>query len=292
MATKLVFPGNSINYMSKKHNKKHRKLSLAERADRFELYERAVQCAEAEIDFVGDTFKKLCKRPALRLREDFCATANVACEWVRRHPENTAVGVDLDAEVLQWSEKNHLSKLSASQQSRIQLVQQDVMAYEDDVIFDLVLAMNFSYWVFLQRKTTIEYFSRVRSSLAEDGILFLDAYGGHEAYEELSEETEHKDFTYVWQQQYYNPINNHARCYIHFKFADGSKIHRAFEYYWRLWSLPEITEMLLAAGFAKATIYWEGTDEEGNGNGIYLPATEGEADAGWVAYIVAEKQTM
>jgi hypothetical protein len=47
--------------------------------------------------------------------------------------------------------------------------------------------------------------------------------------------------------------------------------------------------MLTEAGF-KATVYWEGTDEDTDeGNGIFVPATEGEADAGWIAYIVAEK---
>jgi hypothetical protein len=47
--------------------------------------------------------------------------------------------------------------------------------------------------------------------------------------------------------------------------------------------------MLTEAGF-KATVYWEGTDEDTDeGNGIFEPTTEGEADAGWIAYIVAEK---
>ncbi len=62
----------------------------------------------------------------------------------------------------------------------------------------------------------------------------------------------------------------------------------AFTYNWRLWSLPEVAELLSEAGF-KPTIYWEGTDKNGDGNGIFEPATKGTADAGWIAYIVAEK---
>ncbi len=62
----------------------------------------------------------------------------------------------------------------------------------------------------------------------------------------------------------------------------------AFIYDWRLWTFPELTEMLTEAGF-RATAYWEGTDEDGEGDGVFTATTQGEADAGWVAYLVAEK---
>ena len=51
-----------------------------------------------------------------------------------------------------------------------------------------------------------------------------------------------------------------------------------------------IRELLYEAGFAEVTIYWEGTDEESNeGNGIYEPTEIGDADPGWVCYIVAQR---
>jgi hypothetical protein len=38
------------------------------------------------------------------------------------------------------------------------------------------------------------------------------------------------------------------------------------------------------------TVYWQGTDEEtGEGNGIFDPATEGDADPGWISYLTAQK---
>ena len=55
-----------------------------------------------------------------------------------------------------------------------------------------------------------------------------------------------------------------------------------------VWTLPELLEMLSEAGF-KSTVYWEQADEDGDGNGEFLPQTEGEADAGWIAYIVSQK---
>ena len=62
----------------------------------------------------------------------------------------------------------------------------------------------------------------------------------------------------------------------------------AFSYTWRLWTMPEIIDLLHECRF-KPTVYWEGTDEDGEGNGVFEPAEEGEADAGWIAYIVCEK---
>ena len=45
----------------------------------------------------------------------------------------------------------------------------------------------------------------------------------------------------------------------------------------------------MEAGFSKATVYWEGEDEDGEGNGEFTPDGKGEADLAWIAYIVAEK---
>jgi hypothetical protein len=38
------------------------------------------------------------------------------------------------------------------------------------------------------------------------------------------------------------------------------------------------------------TVYWEGTNHKtGEGNGVFKPSRRGEACAGWIAYLVAEK---
>jgi cyclopropane fatty-acyl-phospholipid synthase-like methyltransferase len=268
--------------------KRKNKQTKASQADKHKLYEASVQCVEAEIDFVDETFLKLRNRHATLLREDFCGTANTSCEWVKRRENNQAISVDLDPDVLKWGRENNLSKLEDSQRLRIKLINDDVMTVDTSKA-DTILAMNFSYWIFKERQTMISYFRHVRDGLVDDGIFFLDAFGGHEAFEEMEESTDYGKFTYIWDQHSYNPINGHCTCKIHFKFNDGSKLKNAFIYHWRIWTLPEITEMLTEAGFKKATVYWEGTDEDGEGNGVFTPTTEGEADAGWIAYIVAEK---
>ncbi len=266
---------------------------MSARADRHLLYQQAVQDVGAEIDFVEQTWSELRQRPAVYLREDFCGTANTACEWVIRDDNNQAIGVDLDETVLEWGRAYNLTRLEEDQLERIQLLNEDVLNTRPG-LSDIILAMNFSYYLFIRRCDLREYFANALDGLVSDGILFLDAYGGYEAPMVLTEPREcvdqdDRDFTYIWEQAAFNPIDSCMTCHIHFEFPDKSRLEKAFSYHWRLWTLPEIREILYEAGFSKVDIYWEGTDEEKNeGNGIYMPSEVGEADPGWVCYIVAQ----
>lgn len=272
--------------------RKKQQPSLAEQADRHQLYELSVQCAEAEVDFVSETFESLRGRPARLLREDFCGTANVCCEWVQRHEENRAIGVDLDPGVLEWGQTHNLASLEKGQARRVSLVQANVLEVETEAP-DIVSAMNFSYWLFKEREQLGRYFRSVHAALKEDGIFFLDAYGGYDSFREVEEEREIEtdlgEVTYVWEQASFNPIDHDLTCHIHFHFEDGSSLEPAFSYHWRLWTLPEIRDLLEECGF-RVTIYWQGWDEDGEPDGEFYPATEADADAGWIAYITAEKQ--
>ena len=261
--------------------------SRAERADRHVLYEKAVQSARAEIDFVSATFRNLRGRPARVLREDFCGTAHNSCEWVRRGRDHEAWGVDLDPQVLDWSRRHKLARLRPSQAERLRLVKGNVLSTRTAPA-DVVVALNFSYWVFKNRATMKRYFRRARAALVGDGLFILDAFGGYEACKEMQEPSRCNGFTYIWDQAHFNPISSEILCHIHFRFKDGSRLNNAFTYDWRLWTLPELNEMLAETGF-EPIVYWEGTTRSGNGNGIFKPSRTGEADAGWVAYIVAVK---
>src|SRR5690606_9805443 len=97
------------------------------------------------------------------------------------------------------------------------------------------------------RAELVRYFRRVRTALVSDGVFFLDAYGGYDAYRELEEATVHDGFTYIWNQETYHPVTGEMSCRIDFRFPDGSRLKRAFTYDWRLWSLPELQEMLAEA---------------------------------------------
>lgn len=261
----------------------------AEGSDRHELYELSVQAVEPEIDFVDRVWERIRGRTATRLREDFCGTFAAACEWIQRRDDNHAVGVDLDEEVLDWGREHNLSSLDAEQQARVELVMRDVRnSGVEDV--ETVLAMNFSYFIFKTRDGLREYFASVYRDLADDGIFICDAYGGSESYTEMEEERDLDGFTYVWDQHFYDPVTNDVVNHIHFRFPDDTEMTRAFSYEWRLWSLPEIREVLEEAGFKNVTVWWEGTEEDsGEGDGEFEPAERGEACPGWIAYFTAEK---
>ena len=262
--------------------------TMAELADKHELYEASVQNVEEECEFVSERYQAIRGRPALSFREDFCGTASAACQWVRQSDLHTSIGVDIDPEVLAWSERNRLSQLTDKQRQRLQLIQSDVLTVKSPSV-DVVGAFNFSYFLFRTRGEMLAYFRTVYRTLKDDGVFFLDAFGGYEAFEEMKEKTKYDDFTYIWHQARYHPVTGEIVCHIHFKFPDGSKMKKAFTYVWRLWTLPEILEMLAETGFKNPTVYWEGTDEDGEGDGVFTPETKGEADAGWIAYLVAEK---
>ena len=275
--------------MAKTKLKHVKDVTLANQADRHDLYQQSVQCPEAEIDFVEEQFKLIRGRKAEVLREDFCGTAYTACEWIKRGKNNLAFGVDLDGEVLEWGRRNNVKALSKQQQSRISLMKANVLDAETPPV-DAVLAMNFSYWILLTRNNVQNYFNRVHKVLADDGLFFLDCYGGYEAPKELKEKRKLDGFTYIWDQAKFDPVSSEMKCNIHFKFPDKSQLKKAFSYHWRLWTLPEIREMLEAAGFNKISIHWEQADEEtGEGNGEFKVVKKGSADPGWVTYIVAEK---
>ncbi len=265
-----------------------KRLTMAEQADKHELYEESVQSADEEVEFLSKTFKELRNREPDLLREDFCGTANVACAWVADHDRHRAIGLDINADVLEYGRRKHVGALKEEQRQRVELIESDVRTVTPEKA-DLAVAFNFSYWIFEDRATLRGYFENIRESLVDDGLFFLDAYGGTESQEESKEKTKYDDFTYIWHQADFDPFTSHMQCYIHFKFPDGSKMKRAFSYTWRLWSLPEIRELLEEAGFNKVTFYWEEEDEDGEGSGEFFPAERGESDPSWVAYIVAEK---
>jgi len=262
--------------------------TMAEQADVHELYELSVQNVEHEIEFLQKTFREIRGREAHLLREDFCGTASAACQWVSQGEAYQAIGVDIDPAVLKWGRDNRVGRLPAADQSRVRLLEADVMEADTPPV-DILIAFNFSYWIFDTRARMLAYFRKAHEALKNDGVFFIDLFGGSESMEETKEKTKHDDFTYVWHQAEFHPVTHYMRCHIHFKFPDGSRIKKAFTYEWRLWTAPELRELLEEAGFRNPKVYWEGEDEDGEGTGEFSPEDKGEADLAWIAYIVAEK---
>ena len=107
-----------------KNRQSRKKKTMAERADRHILYENSVQNVAEEYKFVSKTFRKWRGRRPKHVREDFCGTASMCCEWVSRSKGNTAIGVDVDPDVLAWGRKHNLSRLKPETRLRISLIQE------------------------------------------------------------------------------------------------------------------------------------------------------------------------
>ena len=259
-------------------------------ADKYVLYQRAVQSADQDVDFLIDTYKELRGRKPRHLREDFCGTCLLSSYWVQANKNNTAETYDIDPEPLTWGLKNNIEPLG-KKAKRLTQYQEDARNPSRQAP-DVRCAQNFSYWVFKKRAEMLDYFIGVQNDLAKDGIFIIDLHGGPESIQELEEETvmTDKSFTYVWDQDAINPITGEARLHIHFRFPDGTELTDAFTYDWRLWGLPELRDLLIDAGFSSANCYWEGTDEDGeSGDGVFTKSEVGDACLSYVAYLVATK---
>lgn len=267
--------------------------TMAEKADKFDCYQQSVQAPEHEIDIFDQVFREQFDRKPLSLREDFCGTFAVCCEWAASDPERSAWGIDLCPETLDWGRDNNLRKLKAEQAERVKVLEQDVRDGNTPPV-DILAAQNFSFWIFKTRQEVVDYFKVAYANLNDEGVMVMDMMGGRECYNDTITDKRtivkgKKGFEYRWEQAYFNPVTSDCSFYIHFKFGDGSKMKRAFEYHWRFWTIPEVREMLKEAGFRNTLVYWEQEDEDGEDNGEWKAAEEAENNESWLCYIVAVK---
>jgi SAM-dependent methyltransferase len=253
--------------------------------DRHLLYERAVQCPEAELGLLTRLLRRA-GQPALRLREDFSGTALLSASWVAGGARRTAVAVDLDPAVHRWAETHRLPGLGAAA-GRLRLVQADVR-HAPRGPFDAILALNFSYQVFHRRADLLAYFRAARGSLAPGGLFMLDLFGGWLAQQEVVERRRiGGGVTYAWEHESCDPITHRVRCAIHFELPGGRRLRRAFTYDWRLWTLPELSDLLEEAGFDRLEVQW---DVEPPGvEPRYLPRRHAVNQGGWLAYLVGRR---
>ena len=152
-------------------------------------------------------------------------------------------------------------------------------------------ALNFSWLSLHHRDELIDWLASVHESLNDPGLLVLDLMGGPKCMQAGSDTPRRiDDFEYVWEHVDFDPVSHRTLCRMHFRFDDGSAIDGAFEYDWRLWTLPELLDALEDVGFSKWAIYWEGLDPEtGEGNGTFHKVGHAPPDNAWVAYVVAER---
>jgi len=268
--------------------------------DRHALYEVAVQGVDWDLDFLERAwrYRNPGREPAL-FREDFCGTAALATAWALRGPERRAWGVDLDAKPLEWARRHRLPYVREAAR-RVTLVRGDVSAIRLPRV-DVACALNFSWWVFHERAQLIRYLRGAHAALRPGGVLVLNMFGGAAAEQELAERTRKPaenaadgtplpGFTYVWEHSAINAADRRLLAHIHFEFKDGRRMTRAFTYDWRMYTIPELKDAALEAGFSDFEVWTEGwSPRSRRSNGTLYRRKQIENEATWIAYAVAAR---
>ena len=253
--------------------------TTARNADRHALYETSVQRPDIMIGFIEDLFEHTRERAPRMLREDFCGTANLSSCWAASDPSRRSIGVDLDPKVLAWGRKHNVESMGDVAR-RVTLIEADVMAVAKKT--DVLASLNFSHFIYKQRDELRAYLKHAWRCIKPGGLMLLDAFGGPGSIEPCTDERPFGTFTYIWEQKSFNPRTHEIDCRIHFRFPDGSTKRNAFKYDWRMWSLPELQELLEEVGFTQVGVYFESEE------GFIGDVNEIELEA-WVAYLVALK---
>lgn len=252
--------------------------------DPYSLYERAVQEPDVELGLLERALRRA-GRPAKRLREDFSGTGLFSARWVAAGPERSAVAVDIDPAVHEWGRAHHGSALGSASR-RLHWVRADVRRGPPGP-FDAVVALNFSYQAFRTRPALKDYLSGARRALAPGGVLMLDAFGGWLAQQGLIDRRRlGHGVTYLWEQGPLDPVTHRVSASISFALPGGRRAS-PFHYDWRLWTLPELTDLLEEVGFADVAILW---DVEPPGIAPrYVRRRRAVNQAAWMAYLIARR---
>lgn len=253
--------------------------------DKHAAYALAVQSPSEDARFLRRVYRELSGKTPRTLREDFCGTFALCCEWVKHDETAQARGLDIDADPINYGTKKYLAELDEEQRSRVQVRQLDVMSPRAPQA-DIICAFNFSYFAFQERRTLVRYFESCRHRLNQNGLFVVDIFGGPQHGHPCVDTKRLPGMKYYFEQSEFDPITNKTRFHLSFHRKGERKRSRVFSYDWRMYSIPEIRDAMLDAGFKDTVVYWEGTARDGRGSGVFRRREKGEPCEVWVAYIV------
>ncbi|HEX5053681.1 MAG TPA: class I SAM-dependent methyltransferase [Planctomycetota bacterium] len=273
----------------------------AEAPDVLELYRWAVQDPITQARVLQLVYARCCPgRVPTLLREDFAGTAMDSVAWVALCEGRQALAVEIDEPTLEWARARARALLGA-RADRLAFVHGCVrqVGPPDVPAAQVVAALNFSIFAFVERPVLRAYFENARRALSEHGVFVANAFGGPERLRAhvrtttvadrvgLPGEAPPAPFEYQWEQHAYDALTAQVDCRIHFARAGepGAAVRDAFRYRYRLWTLPELVEIAREAGFREVQV-WQHTYEPGAG--VFLgPVDRVEAEDRWTAYLVA-----
>lgn len=231
--------------------------TLAEAADKHKCYQRSVQDTKNEVVNLKNIYMDIYNEPPYSLREDFCGTAILCEAWIRKNVERSAIGVDIDASVIEYG-KSQLKEES----DRIELMVGNVLNVVTRKV-DIIAGLNYGVCYFHERSMLVQYLKKAAESLNPKGILVCDVFGGSRCYKDKAETIrDFGDFKYVFEQRSFDLMTNRVDCRLHFKFPDGSALKDVFRYHFRLWSIAELKEAFMDAGFKRIHVWVAETHRE------------------------------
>lgn len=236
-------------------------MSLAQCADIFQCYERAVQDTKNEVRNLVNIYSELIsendntiipeQRVPLILQEDFCGTAALCRQWVQGDPCRSAIAIDIDPTVLLYARKKNAE---LGLERLIDVIEGDVSYTAAKAQApNILVAFNYGISYFHSYSDLVRYFRRCRSCLAENGVLFCDLFNVRCVQNMVRKDFD--SFQYIFEQNPTNLMDNTFRCSISFKFPDRSSIRKAFCYHFRAWTIAEVKEAMSLAGFQKVVVY-------------------------------------
>lgn len=247
--------------------------------DKFACYELCVQSARHVAGFLHGAHGA---RPVV-LREDFCGTAGVSRRWVmdarKRGERASAVCVDNDAPTLDRARRLAHDAGVAGAMAFVECDATAAPSPDDpspgapgNPAPDAIFVGNFSIGYIHQRSRLVAYLRACKWRLDlgnagfGGGIFVCDAYGGAGAFRLGAIERRHPShgrevIRYHWEHEAADPRTGMVRNAISFRVElDGdviAELPRAFVYDWRLWSLAELRDAMLEAGFARVDVHRE-----------------------------------
>lgn len=256
-----------------------------EAADRYTLYEAAAQSPSMQAQFLRAVHEG-CEGERITLGEDFSGAGALSRAWLEIAKAHHAVCVDRDAEPLERL------RAAIGNESRLTIHHQDVRDVTDPV--GVIAVFNFSICELKTRSELLGYLTHARSRLVDEagqaGLIALDIYGGVDAFACGESDVELRGgVRYIWEQRDANPLTGRVVNAMHFVLPGGTEMRDAFVYDWRLWSVPELSDALVEAGFDQLRIYdrlGDAIDDEGR---LYPSPIESddELDENYVVYLTA-----
>lgn len=260
----------------------------------FLLYESCVQNPELAVKLLRGIHGA---SPRI-LAEDFCGTAALSRAWVRAIESSRAIAADIDptplkrakAEIAKYRAKSRGKSLAPAAQA-VRILRADVLTSAPlaKARADVLFVGNFSIGEIHDRATLVRYLARSRKRLLKGGVFVCDIYAGESAFREGTTQREHilADGTrvkYTWEQRTADPLTARVVNALHFRVFKGSELVQdlrdAFVYHWRLWSIPELRDAMLEAGFDRVDVYAQLPDAEDSEGNVYASPVDDPAELG------------